>query len=152
MTCLGKGATGFTSPSGSEMSAFLTSLRRYPVKNKEKSFLKHIKLFKNVSKFPNTKDQPFNDTRVIAKSNSVLLSSLNLIIKGLVNHRLHFIQLNLQPADISHDCRVTGSQFNSMRRSSVASCIPSIVPSQLCLYPVWAKIIVFPAQSLTTTQ
>lgn len=32
MMCLGKGATGFTSPSGIEMSAFLISLSRYPVK------------------------------------------------------------------------------------------------------------------------
>lgn len=32
MICLGKGATGFISPSGSGISAFLISLRRYPEK------------------------------------------------------------------------------------------------------------------------
>ena len=36
-TCLGRGATGFTSPSGSGMSALLISLRRYPVKDAMKS-------------------------------------------------------------------------------------------------------------------
>lgn len=31
ITCLGNGAAGFTSPSGSGMSSFLISLKRYPV-------------------------------------------------------------------------------------------------------------------------
>lgn len=36
MTCLGKGVAGFTSVSGSEISAFLISLRRYPVINNKR--------------------------------------------------------------------------------------------------------------------
>lgn len=118
MTCLGKGATGLTSPSGSEMSAFLISLRRYPVRNKEQSFLRHT-----------------NSLTVQAKSNSQTFSSLNLIITGLVNQRLHFIQLNLQPADISHDCSF---RFNETALCAlVYSCFASTVPSQLCFDPVW---------------
>lgn len=68
MTCLGKGAPGFTSLSGSEISAFLTSLRRYPVKKKNIPIQKHKKTFTN--------------TESEAKSDSVSFSSLNLIIKG----------------------------------------------------------------------
>lgn len=51
MTFLGEGATGFTSLSGSEMSAFFISLRRYPVKKKkdysetEKSVIKVCKYY-----------------------------------------------------------------------------------------------------------
>lgn len=61
----------------------------------------------------------------------MLFSSLNVIIRGRVNQGLVFIQLNLQPADISHDCGVTGSQLNSVRRSSVASCIPALLDSPI---------------------
>lgn len=132
MMCLGKGATGFTSLSGSEMSAFLTSLRRYPVKKQIANFVRHTTFVSLcfVSALPNTMNILLKYNAFEAQSNRDVLSSPNLIIKGFVNQGQHFIQLNLQPADISHDWRVIGSQLNSVKPSSVASCTPaSLLPS-----------------------
>lgn len=83
MMCLGKGATGFTSPSGSEMSAFLTSFRRYPVKKKLRATISktHKKIqFKGCCKAFKYHKQPLNNTGKDARSDSVLFSSLNLIL------------------------------------------------------------------------
>lgn len=87
MTCFGKGATGFTSLSGSEMSAFLTSLSRYPVKNKgaivSDTHRKHFKVH----------EQPLGFQRSLTVCYRVYLTiSFSCVCK---------------PPDTNHDCKVT---------------------------------------------
>lgn len=89
MMCLGKGVTGFTSDSVIEMSAFLISLRRYPVNNKVQLFLK----------YKNTKTNLWITLNL--KQSSILSESNNSLFKQLC----HFKVPNVQPADISHDCK-----------------------------------------------
>lgn len=52
--CLGKGAIGLTSPSGSEISAFLTSFIRYPVQNKWETTGSEMYLYIVKGEFQNT--------------------------------------------------------------------------------------------------